>query len=124
MYQIWKIEEFYLDCDTFPVKPFDDELLNNDSLFLNYFDIYFFAYKKGYLEYNPIIKTSSPEYQIMRAIKNHIIYCMPKDNYYKTIKDDFYQKFLDSKLECGNKRYNVDEKYYYFDHYRVKTYTK
>ena len=49
---------------------------------------------------------------------------MPKDNYYKTIKDDFYQKFLDSKLECGNKRYNVDEKYYYFDHYRVKTYTK
>ena len=53
----------YLDCDTWPVKPFDEELLNRDSFFVtrmeNYFyrDSFFMGFKRGFLG-NKFINTT------------------------------------------------------------------
>ena len=62
-YLLEKYGGIYLDCDTWPVKPFDDELLNRDSFFVtrmeNYFyrDSFFMGFKRGFLG-NKFINTT------------------------------------------------------------------
>lgn len=96
----------YLDLDTFPIKPFDSELLSND-FFMCYKDVYFlgaiqheiFWYTKTFrLSHNPIVKMFD-------------IYQKPN----KELNIAFYNCFLKCNDDLINK--NVQLKYQYIYHF-------
>jgi mannosyltransferase OCH1-like enzyme len=121
-YLINKYGGIYLDCDTFPVKPFDDDLLNHSSFIATSYvrsinriitDNYFFGQVKGNDEIGM--------YDNMEGIVNGK-YHLPCEN----IINNKDKKFLHLK----NKFFKLELKYGesfsngYIDHYNFKDWKK
>jgi hypothetical protein len=104
---LYKYGGIYLDCDTFPVRPFDDALLNHTEFDVtiswgwNQFitrDVFFLGKcNKKYLETHP---------------KNHVfLYPHTETMKFFELRD----KFFNCTLKYGE--YYGDPKYYYINHY-------
>jgi mannosyltransferase OCH1-like enzyme len=116
-YLLKKYGGIYLDCDTFPVKPFDDELLNNDGFYCSlkcnkHGDIFFLG--------------SQPNIDILQFNNNHdkcILFNNTIKNFnvleqpHLLIKNVNYsklwKKFHNLELIYGECYYNK----FYIDHY-------
>ena len=104
---LYRYGGIYLDCDTFPVRPFDDKLLDHTEFDVtiswgqNQFiirDVFFLGKcPKTYLEKNP------PKYTLL--------YPHTETGNYHELK----KKFFDCTLKYGE--YYGDPKLYYINHY-------
>ena len=113
VYKLELMNEFggiYLDCDTFPNKPFDDDLINRESFIVN----------RYYKDYNPDERTvdtyfmGASKSRIIDSIWNFKTY-VPVGNKNESEDPVFIQKkkdFFDCKL-----KYNYDKDNYYITHY-------
>lgn len=94
----------YLDCDTFPINPFDDELLSKNNFMvyhsdLKYYDNFFFGSISG-------------EYCKDRECTEHLYYKNINFKKYYNIKNDFFNLKLDNLNLQGILDENKDIKYY------------
>lgn len=100
----------YLDCDTFPVKPFDDELLNNKNFCVHNIndpwpkDCFFLGCSPGIYK---------PDYKFDRVYNIEKI--LPKNKWYIRRKR-FY--------ECRLKYIENLESEYYIEHFEDRTWQK
>ena len=97
----------YLDCDTFPIKPFDDELLKND-FFLpllkdNQPDSFFIGKIKNSKDKYTLLKTSSMFFSNLQKNPIYMNLC---------------RKFYSCELKIGEAFNNRDE--HYIDHYWIR----
>lgn len=98
-YYVNKYGGIYLDCDTFPVKPFDSDLLSNDYFYgtnqsnNNLIDYYFMGSQKGKL----LNIYENPE---LRGKLFHINY--PDTNSIHKNKQDFYNCSLKYSHNINN----------------------
>ena len=121
-YLLYTYGGIYLDCDTFPIKPFDEELLNNKGFCC--------TVEYNGLLYNDIYFMGSCENTNIFDI-NNLVYHAPKDqnvekNIYKLpiLKvnellntkryKQLFDKFIKCELRYGETLMNNN---YYIDHY-------
>ena len=98
----------YLDCDTFPIKPFDDELLKLNyfsAVWKNSMDLFFFGKEKNTKQKVILLKTSSMYESGLLKNKEYMDLC---------------HKFYNFELKYGES-FN-DCKEHYIDHYWIRAF--
>lgn len=115
VYLIYKYGGMYLDCDTFPVKPFDDELLKEP--FQSYHDNFWFGGNAGDIIINN--DSSFQNRSIGKYIKTFYEENILQDINYRSYRQyEMTQRFIDCDINYGEKvldNYNGWD--YYIDHY-------
>ena len=103
-YLLNKYGGIYLDCDTFPIKPFDEELLNNKAFtccnFPNRPDCFFMG--------------SIREYKIFKC-KEEKCKLLKYNNLKGILTSDLRKKFFNCTLKYGEHYENPKD--HYIDHY-------
>jgi len=111
----------YVDCDTYPIKPFDDELLAKQCFVASH--LYHTPYYKQYVRYidNFFMGSDGKEHQIIDLEDNSIcnVECEPEIQSlgFMKRKYDFFKLRIDS---CSLN----NEKDYYIEHYCANTWRK
>ena len=116
-YRLYLIHHYggiYLDCDTFPVKPFDDKLLNNEQFFVTrgYYDA---NIKKEHFFMGSVKKPDKQKYQLLYPINS---YSYDKD--YVELKN----KFLSCEFKYGEHYEKINKRYKYIEHFSTVTWKK
>ena len=97
----------YLDCDTFPVKPFDNELLKHTT-----FDV-LTSWTRNQFCTRDVFFIGSMNLEDLKKTAKNQVYLYPHtecDNY-----EELRNKFYNLELKYGE--YYGDPKYYYINHY-------
>ena len=131
-YILNKYGGIYLDLDTFPVKPFDEYLMNSNG-FSCYIsnkwkcDIFFMGFNSGCVDNNLIfIDCQGNGISFASSINRicDISYKIYKNKSLQHIVDIQKKKFEQCKYPCPLLRQHEKYKQYYLDHFRCNTWTK
>ena len=98
----------YLDCDTFPVRPFDDKLLNHDK-----FDV-LISWGQNQFCVRDVFFIGTISLEELKKSKKHnnvFLYPHTECGNYNTLRDKFYN----CTLKYGE--YYGDPNFYYINHY-------
>jgi Mannosyltransferase OCH1 and related enzymes len=118
----------YLDTDTFPVKPFDSELLSRDFAVINfpnsgtnaYYDIFFFGCEPGFVGKGLVgVKDRKVHEWVFDPCVRQIYYPLDISRCSKTKAEKLGKKFREGTLTVGETLMEKDYiPNYYIDHFR------
>ena len=102
---IYKYGGIYLDCDTFPIKPFDDKLLNCKKFQITR------SYDAGYINEEVFFLGKDPNYFNTKEQLLYPVNSNDNDPKYSQLKE----KFFNLTLKYGEHYSNIQ--YCYIDHF-------
>lgn len=127
-YIVNKYGGIYLDCDTFPVKPFSDDFLKNSTIsakdqLTGITDTFFMAAEPNALICNDVLEFSEMHQHRMPCKTESVVqFNRSLEKMLLTTKIRQTTEFKTGKLKFGKRLYMADIlENYFFDHYRTET---
>lgn len=127
--KFWLLNKYggiYLDLDTFPVKPFDDKLLEkrfavkqNNS----FCDLFFLGCEKQQV-FKDYVHFNKSGYEQFSKNIHQIYYPYLSEDNSKYANEDSIKLLETASYENGSKLLNIELENYYIDHYNFKTWQK